>query len=378
MKRNTIHLFVLMLFLAACAGVQNSTTPSTETSKNISYIELVNRLTDLRSLSVLPEAGEKSAIWASYDRKSKVDSTTGDFINWSANNDGFSPQFIRKEGENMVLVEMEGPGAIVRIWSASPDKGHVKIYIDGNTTPVIDAPFIDLFSTSSIPAFNYPGLVYETAARGFNNYVPISYQHSCKVVAEPGWGQYYQFNYISFPAGTNIGKFESAPSEENAQALSTVNNFFENQLGQLPYTIENTEKRFIRGTIAAGETKTERIDGAKAIVFIKAKVNLANKEKTEEAFRKLVLQIKWDDEQDASVWSPVGDFFGSAPGYNIYRTLPMGMTEDHMYSYWYMPFSKSATFTLTNHLNEPLDVDFTVGLENLSTNVDDYGRFHAK
>ena len=378
MKRNTIYLFVLMFILAACAGVQKSTTQSPETNRDISYKDLVSRLTDLRSLSFLPEGGEKSAMWASYDRKSKVDSSTGDFINWSANNDGLSPQFIRKEGENMVLAEMEGPGAIVRIWSASPDKGHIKIYIDGNTTPIIDVPFIDLFSTNSIPAFNYPGLVYETAARGYNNYVPISYQRSCKVIAEPGWGQYYQFNYIGFPAGTNIGKFESSPSGENAQALSTVNNFFENLLGQLPYTVQIEEEKFIRGTIAAGETKTERIDGAKAIAYIKAQVNLANKEKTEEALRKLVLQINWDDEKDASVWSPVGDFFGSAPGYNIYRTLPMGMTEDHMYSFWYMPFSKSATISLTNHFNEPLDVDFTIGLENLPSNVDEYGRFHAK
>jgi len=146
-------------------------------------------LTDLEALAQLPEEGEQSAMWSSYDRQSKVDSATGEFINWEANDDGLNPQYIRKEGENEVLAEMEGPGAIVRIWSASPADGKVKIYIDGTQEPVVDLAFIDYFKPS-IPAFDFSELVYETNARGFNNYVPITYQESLKIVAEPGWGQY--------------------------------------------------------------------------------------------------------------------------------------------------------------------------------------------
>ena len=56
----------------------------------------------------------------------------------------------------------------------------------------------------------------------------------------------------------------------------------------------------------------------------------------------------------------------------------MGMDEDAMYSYWYMPFAKSATITLKNHFDESLNVDLTFNLEEVNNEVDNYGRFHAK
>ncbi|UJH92749.1 hypothetical protein LZ575_10055 [Antarcticibacterium sp. 1MA-6-2] len=103
--------------------------------QKISYASVVKKLTDLKALAELPEPGEASSMWSSYDRKSKIDPATGEFKEWEANDDGFTPQYIRKEGEQEVLAEMEGPGAIVRIWSASPREGKVKIYIDGNEEP---------------------------------------------------------------------------------------------------------------------------------------------------------------------------------------------------------------------------------------------------
>ena len=40
-----------------------------------------------------------------------------------------------------VLAEMDGPGCVVRIWSANPkDAGNIRIYLDGAEKPVIEAP----------------------------------------------------------------------------------------------------------------------------------------------------------------------------------------------------------------------------------------------
>jgi hypothetical protein len=369
MKAGKFLLLVTFLCVGCAAVSQNI---------NLTYSDLVNRLIDLKALAVLPVEGEKSAMWSSYDRRSKVEEASGDFVAWSANNDGFDPQYIRKEGENMVLAEMEGPGAIVRMWSASPGKGHVKVYIDGRERPALDLPFISYFDTTSIPAFGYPQLVYETAARGFNNYVPITYQKSCKIVAEPEWGQYYHFNYISFPNGTTVEAFSSKPTGAGAAALTRVNNFFENRLGELSYTVKPSEMKQVREKVAAGESKTISLKGNQAIYSLKAKLNIADEKRMEEALRKVILQVKWDDEKEPAVWSPIGDFFGSAPGYNLYKTLPMGMTEEAMYSYWYMPFDKSATITLINNLDAPVEVDLSIGLEKLNNSQKSLSRFHAK
>ena len=58
-----------------------------------------------------------------------------------------------------------------------------------------------------------------TAANGYNNYTPIPYQKSCKIVADKGWGAYYQFVYTTFPKGTDVPTFKREISAEDDAAL---------------------------------------------------------------------------------------------------------------------------------------------------------------
>jgi hypothetical protein len=65
--------------------------------------------------------------------------------------------------------------------------------------------------------------------------------------------------------------------------------------------------------------------------------------------RELTLQMTWDEEPEPAVWTPLGDFFGTTPGANRYRSLPLGITDDGvLYSYWYMPFGKTAKIEIGN------------------------------
>lgn len=369
MKKGVLYIAAIVLvFCTSCNEKKDHI---------ITYENLVKRLTNLEALAKLPSKGEKSEMWSSYDRKSKVDSVSGAFIDWSANNDGLRPQFIRKEGDNEVLAEMTGPGAIVRIWSASPKKGKVNIYIDGAKTPIVSESFIDYF-TPSIPAFNFSELVYETNAKGFNNYVPITYQKSCKIVAEPGWGQYYHFNYITFKKDVIIEAFNPNLNQEHQEALTKVNTFFKKHMGENPTEskLNITNKNIVLQTDTQADVY--QIKGKGAIASLKAKVKTENPEHIDEILRKTILEIAWDGEAAPSVWSPIGDFFGSAPGFNTYKTLPMGMIDDEMYSYWYMPFSKGAKITLHNFSKHPVNITLEIGETELIGKIKDYGRFHAK
>ena len=56
--------------------------------------------------------------------------------------------------------------------------------------------------------------------------------------------------------------------------------------------------------------------------------------------RELTLSIYWDGQSKPGVWCPLGDFFGTAPGINQYRSLPMGIIDYSGYSNWFMPFDK--------------------------------------
>jgi hypothetical protein len=76
---------------------------------------------------------------------------------------------------------------------------------------------------------------------------------------------------------------------------------------------------------------------------------------------------------------PLGDFFGTAPGVNQYRSLPLGVGEDGWwYCNWYMPFAKEARVELVNDGKAPRNVNFEVVHAPLSKPIEKLGRFHVK
>ena len=83
-----------------------------------------------------------------------------------------------------------------------------------------------------------------------------------------------------------------------------------------------------------------------------ARLDFDDREDEMAALRKLALKITWDGQAQPAVWCPLGDFFGTAPGVNHYKSLPTGMTDDGFYAYWYMPFAKSAVVELVNDDDE--------------------------
>ena len=50
------------------------------TQQNLTYVDLVKRLTDLEYLATVPAPGDQCAQWSSYDRKSRYDEATGKYI----------------------------------------------------------------------------------------------------------------------------------------------------------------------------------------------------------------------------------------------------------------------------------------------------------
>jgi hypothetical protein len=142
----------------------------------MTYTDLVGHLTDLERVSILPEQGEQCMQWSSYDRRSQYDVKTGKYIKWEANGDGDGS--IRREGGKLVMAEMNGPGCIWRIWSATAKNGHVRIYLDGQPSPAVDLPFAGYFDGNHAP-FNRSMLVHTAAGNGKNCY-PILFKNPVK------------------------------------------------------------------------------------------------------------------------------------------------------------------------------------------------------
>lgn len=339
------------------------------------YVDLVKRLTDLEALAVLPPPGEKCQQWSSYDRASKYDEKTGKYVNWSANGDGHG--IIRREGDKEVLAEMDGPGVIWRIWSARADAGHVRIFLDGAETPAVDLPFRNYFNGKELP-FRGEALCH-ILARGWNCYVPIPFQKSCKITADKGWGAYYHFTYTTYPKDTVVPTFKLPLSAEELAALEKANAFLETKCGTdpaAPRQGEATEARKL--VVEPGKSASIELAGPRAITALRAKADLPKPPEDIAVLRELCLRITWDDEPKPAVWSPLGDFFGSAPGLKKYSSLPLGVTDDGGYCFWYMPFAKKALIEITNDGKEARSVSLAVTHAPITKPLEALGRFHAK
>jgi hypothetical protein len=366
--------FLLVSLLLMCG---DGTPLLAETT--LTYAKLVQRMLDMEHLAVLPTAGETCRQWSSYDRASRFDEASDTYSHWDANGDG--GQFIRQEGSQIVMAEMEGPGCIWRIWSALAEKGRVKIYLDGSDQPAVDLPFEQYFTGTTKP-FAYRALSYQltdVGSRGHNLYVPIPYQKSCKIVAEEGWGAYYHVTYSTFPAGTSVPTFQADMPPAATAALDRVNQFFVSQLGTDPRG-DRPGQSTIQGTceLPAGGSRTWSVAGPRAITAVRASVECDDREDEMAALRQLALAITFDGRDKPSVGTPLGDFFGTAPGKNLYRSLVTGMTEEGGYAYWYMPFAGEAVFEFSNEGDKPRTVRYEIVHAPLSRPFDGLGHFHAK
>lgn len=370
------------------------------TQERMTYRDVIHQLVDLERLAVLPTIGEKAGQWSSYDRRSRYDTTTNMYLDWSANDDGQG--FIRLENGKKVLAEMEGPGVIWRIWTAPPGEGRLMIYLDESEKPVLEFSFMEMYMRWG-RYYGYPNLVYR-AGRSFNFCIPIPYQKSCKIIADPNWREYYNIGYTTYPKGTLLPKFEGEFDSEASAALEHVNRLLGNR-GNPPHDPRPGEKNETKQvTVGPGETITIfQAKGTRAITSINVTLHLGNvvtlatldrearvrkplyevrelpnTPEDRDVLRELVLAMYWDGEKHPSVWSPLGDFFGTAPGWKGYRSLPMGMTKDRLYSHWYMPFEKGAIVTLSNDGEKPRTLTFNISHAPVILPIQTLGRFHAK
>ncbi len=369
MAERTSHMKTTC-YLAVLLGAAGSVMAA----ERLTYAELVGRLTDLEAPAVLPAPGERCEQWSSYDRASKFDEATGRYVGWDANGDGDG--IMRKEGDLLVLAEMKGPGCLWRIWSAAPKEGRVKIYLDGAERPAVDLPFLGYFDGKHAP-FTRPALVH-TVAMGWNNYTPIPYQESCKIVAEPGWGQYYQFVYTTFAPGTEVPTFRRELSAEENAALDAA----QGRLAHAGPTVEPTGVRVSQQdiTLGPGASKQIILNGRRAIRELQARFyDLPPSPRDRLALREMTVEIRWDGEARPSVWAPFGDFFGTAGGANPYVSLPSGLTRSGWwYTRWYMPFAERAEITLRNEGAEARTFHFEIHDQALQRDPATLGRFHAK
>jgi hypothetical protein len=325
----------------------------------LSVLTLLHEMADLEHLARLPKARFAAGQAASTDRRSKQ---PADADGWFANDDFVTDteaNLVRVEatpdgGKRYVLLDVAGPGAVVRIWSANPT-GTLRIYVDGDARPALEAPMAALLSGEVSPFVAPFGQI---TARGYNLYFPIPYRSRCLVTVDsivspdPFNGRltaklYYQIGYRAYRPAAAGDLRPYAPAE-----LARAGGAIARTATLLRDGLPAPSPRPGRQTIALPVTNLDREHPLSLTVPAPegggrlTELRLATSERAADKLRAMTLSLAFDG--DETVSAPLVAFFGTGPEIVPYRSLPMSIEPDGtMVCRFPMPFRKRAVIRVT-------------------------------
>lgn len=327
MKRRLVFIFFISIVWQPASAQQKDSDKT--------RLSLTDFLKDLYDVSSLPAyaSGTYSAQVSTYDR-------TG------MNNDGFEGtySFIRRNADSsLVLFDVKGTGLINRIWTPTPSDDSLDFFIDDEMKISFTICYRDLFSGKVYP---FVAPLCANQLGGFYCYLPIPFNKSCKIIFRGKKTRFHQIGYRLYPAGTVVNKFSLPLSNEEKQTIEKLklkwnNPSFDvkdiNDEG-LKYSSANNSVSLRPGQLTTlFETKTPgRIIG----------FELSSPDNLEKIAKNIDIKITWDDETTAAVYCPLADYFGYAFGRPSMKSLLIGSDSKKNYSWFPMPFDKSARIEL--------------------------------
>ncbi len=336
-------------------------------AQTISLSSLLDEMVNRDQLARFPQPTYTCKQASSYDRGTVAPDQPG----WFANMD--RSYFVRTEkndGHNeYVLMDVDGPGAVVRMWATwhgpggrNFSDGTLRFYLDNNPEPVIEGPISKIIDggalvTGPLSEGVSPQTPY--GQRGHNLYLPIPYARHCKVTyatdvlvdegAHRGEALYYQINYRTYGDGAQV---ESFAMDQLTQLKDKIDAVQTQLLASGVGDQSQLKTSSFAGPLAAGKTRTLVLDTPGAIRQLTIQLRAKNQP---QAMRSTVLQIECDGQP--TVWCPVGAFFGSAYQTQPFRTWYTQMADDGTMScFWVMPYQKQCKISLINLTGEPVDI----------------------
>ena len=289
------------------------------------------------------------------------------------NDDGFSGTYshLRKEGEDFVIFDSQGPGCLYRLWSANPGKGWVKFYFDGEQTPRVQFKhFEDMFTDKQYP-FVTP--VSQTFIGGWCSYVPMPFAKSLKIVAQ-GPVRFFQINWHKFGTADGVKTFTPNYSQEDRMKLMRVRKAW-NKLGEPPMPLP-AGSQSISKSISVAPKSTVELAGLPGSGVIRALRIKASSDDTK-FLRKALLLVNVDGQKAPNVYSPLGDFFLDPWEDGTAQSLLVGKASDTYYSYFVMPYARGASIKIKNESPKSVQLTYEVVYEPMKQLPKDMGRFFA-
>lgn len=362
MKKYLLSILLTVFFLSSLIGAAERPDKT-----SITTASLFEEMIDLARLANFPSPAFHTVQYSSFDRCSKIPGGPG----WFANSDGFGdepmPNFekVLKEpavdgiGEYLIA-DVKGPGSIVRLWSAAIS-GKIQLFLDNKLTPLYDGPAIDFFHHvyDSFPEVNNlnKDLLKRTIYERDAAYSPIPFKESMRLVWIGNLKEihFYHVGVRLYEPGTEVISFSPQDLATYSKTMNRVINVLSDpERNYLPHSKEPSLP--ISASIAPSEKREIlTLRGPEALEILTIKLKAQN---TDKALRQTLLQIVCDDNPWGQVQSPLGDFFGAAPGINPFDSLPFTVRPDGtMLCRYVMPFKNSLKIIIENFGDEPVQIE---------------------
>ncbi|MHC4443034.1 MAG: glycoside hydrolase family 172 protein [Planctomycetota bacterium] len=286
-----------------------------------------------------------------------------------ANDDGFVGTYsalYKLDNGEYVIVDLYGPGCLYTLWFTGPDGGRdlqwgrLRFYLDNQTKPCLEAYNRELFSGDML-GFPRPLIADSNISTGGNVcYLPIPFQKRLIITTEKR-ALFYNAYYHLYPAGTRIKSWTG--KEDLNFAIKAWN-----ATGSNPY--KSPAQKWFRGQIKVRALRKGVKPKPQEIVHLQGSgvVNVLrlnpDRALAASVLNNLWLRIWWDGEDNPSVGTPIGPFFGSGQGEASVRALPIGMSPSgSYYCYLPMPFDKQARIVLENRQEKKVgEIYYEVGI----------------
>lgn len=359
MKQYLSRSFLLLVVSLLLAGCRKE-------PQVITLEGLLSEMTNRESLSQYPDPYYTCKQFSSYDRTTVTPDDKSWFANWDRS------MFIRTETnwdrKEYVMMDTEGPGAIVRFWMTfageNSGKGILRMYLDNDSVPAIEGTAFDIISKGGLVGEPLSASVSDSIAyemRGHNLYLPIPYAKHCKVTYESenikdagaktgGEAVYYNINYRTYtdPA-VKVETFSMDLLKKYEECIAATQNKLKERTVLLT---EEKQTGLLIGTIQAGKSIETSLKGKGAIREMKFKVDAGN---LEQALRSTILHVTFDEK--TTVKCPIGDFFGT--GYQIRQsnTWYTKVEPDGTLScFWVMPYKKNCVIRIENRGTQEVQI----------------------
>ncbi len=248
--------------------------------------------------------------------------------------------FVAREENAVVLADLKGPGAVLRIWSANP-WGTLEVYLDGNWWPTVRCPF-STYLTGRAKELKRP--LADNVGGGWYSYFPIPYRESCLIkVVGGGEKMYYQVTYAAFESAEGLETFSEVFSGDDKVYLRRLNRNVKRRGSDRIKRKETLISRKLDIWPGQG-AKLADIGGAGMITKMWIKTESAD----QHCLDNLLLRVYWDGHEEPAISMPLSKFAPVGFTNPFFESRVLSSRETGFFFRFPMPFGDGAKIDIEN------------------------------